>query len=128
MTTNQDILRQHAIDVERARRDAKRVVDREEHPPQPLRCVTIPELFLLPTVDYLIDQLLPQQALAELIGDSESLKSFFAIHLGLVVATQRDDFFGQKVIKHGPVIYIAAEGAGSFQYRVRAWATEHKVD
>jgi hypothetical protein len=32
------------------------------------------------------------------------------------------------VVKHGPVLYVAAEGGGAFQYRIQAWATEHSVD
>jgi hypothetical protein len=114
---------------ERARVRAKRKVAAENTPTlPPLACLTVPELFAQPTTDYLVDELLPEGALAELVGDSESLKSFFAIHLGLAIASRRADFFGLPIIKHGPVIYIAAEGGGAFQYRVRAWATANRVD
>lgn len=115
--------------LERARTRARKLVEAENAPPLPaLVCLTVPQLYALPTTDYLVDGLLPEGALAELVGDSESLKSFFAVHLGLALASKQKKFFGQTIIKHGPVIYIAAEGAGAFQYRVRAWATEHEVD
>jgi hypothetical protein len=115
-------------EIERIKRRARRDVDAEEQPAQPLRYLTVDDLFKQPRIDYLVDQFLPQKALAELVGDSESLKSFFAIDLGLTIATEKGDFFGLRVVKHGPVIYIAAEGANAFQFRVRAWAQEHDVD
>ncbi len=118
-----------AVIAERARRYAKRLVESEEQPAHPpLRALTIQELFDRPTPDYLVDQLLPVGALAELVGDSETLKSFVAIHLGMAIATKQSEFFGLQVVKHGPVLYIATEGAGSFQFRLRAWGTAHNVD
>ena len=122
-------LEEQVLDIERAKARARRIVEAENAPPiPPLVCLTIPELFAQPTTDYLVDGLLPEGALAELVGDSESLKSFFAVHLGLTIATKQKAFFGQTIVKHGPVIYIAAEGAGAFQFRVRAWGIEHDVD
>ena len=117
------------VNRERARRKAKRVVDAEEAPTRaPLQALTLEQLFDRRTPDYLVDQLLPEGALAELVGDSETLKSFFAIDLGLTIAAKQCDFFGLAVVRHGPVLYVAAEGAGSFQFRLRAWGTEHQVD
>jgi hypothetical protein len=121
-------LLEQAIDYERAKRQAKTIVDAEQQPRLPLRELTIRELFDRPTPDYLIDQLLPEGALAELIGDSETLKSFIAIDLGLSIASGQPNVFGQPVVKHGPVLYIVAEGAGAFQFRLRAWGAEHKVN
>lgn len=120
---------QKALVVERARRHAKRTVDAEEQPEHPaLRALTPRELYDRPQPDYIIDQLLPEGALAELVGDSESLKSFFAIHLGLAVAAELSDFFGLDIVRHGAVLYICAEGGGAFQFRLRAWGTAHDVD
>jgi hypothetical protein len=103
--------------------DAAKYASRE-----PLRALTVQELFDRPAPDYIVDKLLPVGALAELVGDSETLKSFIAIHLGMAIASCQPDFFGLPVMKHGPVLYIAAEGAGSFQFRLRAWGTAHGVD
>jgi hypothetical protein len=114
---------------EQLRRKIRRDLDAEERPKhEPLRALTVGELFAEPPPNYLVDQLLPQGALAELVGDSESLKSFWAIDLGLSVAANRDEFFGLRIVKDGPVLYIAAEGGGAFQYRVRAWGHEHGID
>jgi len=49
------------------------------------------------------------------------------IDLGLSIATGCKTFFGKAITKYGPVLYICAEGAGAFQYRIRAWAQQHSV-
>ena len=58
-------------------------------------------------------------------GPSQSGKSFFAIHAGMCIATNRD-FFGAKV-KPGLVIYIAGEGARGVKKRLRAWRQQFCV-
>jgi hypothetical protein len=122
-------LDEQVLDVEWARHKARRTIAAETQGQlPPLVSLSVKELYAQPSSDYLVDGLLPERALAELIGDSESLKSFFAIHLGLSIATKQPHFFAQKIIGHGPVVYIAAEGASAFQYRLRAWATQLQVD
>lgn len=116
------------LKIARADRESRRILDAEEHPLDPIKCLSLAELYQLPPNDYLIDELLPEQALVEMVGDSESLKSFMAIHIGMTIAGTRKDCFGLKVTKHGPVLYIAAEGTGAFQFRTRAWGREHGVD
>jgi hypothetical protein len=112
----------------RAERKARRIMDAEEQRYEPPRLLTVEELFAQPDPDFLIDSLLPEFSLSELVGDSESLKSFLAIHLGLAVATGQKDFFGLQVVKPGAVIYICAEGGGNFKHRVRAWGQEKDID
>jgi hypothetical protein len=127
-STPKKSLHEQAIELEGARRQARRHWDAVERPPyEPLKALTPRELFARPRPEWRIAQLLPDGALAELVGDSESLKSFIAIHMGLAVASGRVDFFNYKV-KQGAVLYIAAEGAGAFQFRLRAWAHHHNVD
>jgi hypothetical protein len=115
--------------IERARRQARRELDAEEAAPHDkLKALTLAELFSRPRPGYLIDQWIPEQSMCELVGPPESLKSFFMCHAGLAIASQQREFFGYQVVKHGPVLYIAAEGGGAFQYRVRAWCHAMKVD
>ena len=51
-----------------------------------------------------------------LFGESETLKSFLAVDIGLHVAAGRE-WCGQPV-KQGPVFYINGEGRGGFNRRV----------
>ena len=131
MTTAQreKTLDEAAIDVERARRNAKRVVDAEEQPPHPpLRALTLDELFQLPPPSYLIDQFIPALGLVQVVGEPGACKTFFMLHASLAIASGQESFFGFPVVQHGPVLYIAAEGASALQFRVRAWCTAHDVD
>jgi hypothetical protein len=121
---------EHETWVEEIKEEARSRARAQRQPPHdPLRALSVPELFALPRTDYLVDQWLPEGALAEFVGDTGTLKSFVAIDLGLTIASDsQSDFHGLPVLKHGPVLYIAAEGAGAFQYRLRAWGAQHKVD
>ena len=131
MTTAQreKTLDESAIEYERARRQAKRVVDAEEQPPHPpLRALTLDELFQLPPPSYLIDQFIPALGLVQVVGEPGACKTFFMLHASLSIASGQTTFFGFPVVQHGPVLYIAAEGASALQFRVRAWCTAHDVD
>ena len=118
-----------ALTQERARRRAKRLVDAEEQPTRdPLRACTIEELLARPRPSYLVDQWIPTGSLCQVVGEPESLKSFFMCHVGLTIASGQKACFGYPVAKSGPVLYIAAEGGGAFQYRILGWCDEHGVD
>jgi hypothetical protein len=132
--TTQDDAERHADRV-RSKAEQKRIdheadliVAAETHPQPPLHCLTLGELFARPPVDYLIDQWFPELSLIEMTGATGTYKSFFAIDAGLSIASGQHTFHGQSVTRRGPVIYVAAEGAGAFQYRIRAWCAEHDVD
>ena len=69
---------------------------------------------------WVIRGLLPQEGIGVLFGEPGSGKSFLA--LDITAAISRDtDWRGQEVTG-GPVVYIAAEGAGGFRKRLRAIA------
>jgi putative DNA primase/helicase len=53
-------------------------------------------------------------------------KSFVALDLALCLATGRP-FTGSYHVKQGPVVFVAAEGAGGMSKRVRAWMKHHGV-
>ncbi len=115
--------------IELARRRAKRRVDAEEQPLRhPLLALTLPELFKQPAPQWVIDQWLPELGLIQIVGAPGTLKTFFMLSAGLSVAAGKKEFFGYRVVRQGAVLYVAAEGAGAFQYRIRAWCHEHRVD
>jgi hypothetical protein len=122
-------LEEHAIDVERARRNATIVCDAEARPPHPpLVALTLAELFERPAPQYLIDQLIPERSLLEVVGAPGTFKTFVMASAGLSIASGQPEFFGYPITKHGPVLAIVAEGAGSYPHRVRVWCDEHGVD
>ena len=73
--------------------------------------------------DFLIDGLIETDCLASVFGDPGHGKSFFAIDMGLCVATGTS-FHGMDV-QRGSVFYIAGEGHNGLSRRTKAWAKHH---
>jgi hypothetical protein len=76
--------------------------------------------------EYLIEGILPVGAEVKLVGGSGVGKSFVAIEMAMAIAAGRL-FLGKFAVKHGPVVYIVAEGAGGFPKRIRAWKVNRDV-
>lgn len=81
------------------------------------------ELRERPPQPYLVKGLLNIASETWLIGAPGSRKSFVALDLAAHVAEGRD-WLGRKV-RQGPVVIIAAEGAGGLGSRIKAWEAEH---
>lgn len=75
---------------------------------------------------WMVRGLLPAVGLAQIFGDSQAGKSFFAIDLTLRVAAGID-WHGLRV-RSGPVVYIAGEGGAGIGKRAAAWSQTHGVD
>jgi hypothetical protein len=69
---------------------------------------------------WLVKSLIPQAELVVMFGASGSGKSFMALDLAAAIATGTA-WRGLRT-KKGTVVYIAAEGAGGFRNRLRAYA------
>lgn len=89
--------------------------------------IDIHSLLLNPiSIQYLIEDLIEDQTLGAIIGESGSGKSFAAISLALSVATEVP-FAGKNVKRTGAVIYFAGEGKQGVPRRINAWAKYHGV-
>lgn len=75
---------------------------------------------------WLVRNLIQREGLGVLFGEPGSGKSFLVLDLSGAIA-QGGDWRGLAVTG-GPVIYIAAEGAGGFRKRLQALALHHGVD
>ncbi len=83
--------------------------------------------FLTPRpVAWAVRGLLPAVGVAQLYGDSQAGKSFFAIDLTLRVAAGMD-WHGLRA-RQGPVVYIAGEGGAGIGKRAAAWSQTHGID
>ncbi|MES2335194.1 MAG: helicase RepA family protein [Pseudomonadota bacterium] len=76
--------------------------------------------------EYLIDDLIETDSLAQIFGEPGAGKSFTAVDVAASVATGRA-FHGRKV-KRGAVAYVAGEGRNGLKRRFRAWGIEHGED
>lgn len=70
--------------------------------------------------DDMVRDVLAPGELAALAGASQAGKTFLAIDLCVAVAGDRATFLGQRVQRHGPVLYFCAEGFKSMKKRIRA--------
>ena len=88
-----------------------------------LRPLTLEELADRPPRKMLVKGLLGVGKMSVWFGEPKCGKSFLVTHLGLAIATS-EAWFGKKVMQ-GPVLYVAAEGAGGFAKRIEAHRQHH---
>ena len=68
--------------------------------------------------DYLIEGWLPRESLTMLFAPSGSGKGFVVSDIAYAISNPEiSDWHGQKVIQHGPVVYVAGEGQRGLRKR-----------
>lgn len=75
--------------------------------------------------EWIVDKLVPQAEIAIMYGGSGAGKSFLALDLSFAVATGYTWF--NECSKKGPVVWIAAEAAGTMRNRSKAYAQARGV-
>lgn len=76
--------------------------------------------------DWLIKGLIERAGVFVVAGEMQTGKSFLTIDLGMKVATGED--FGNRKVKQGLVIYVAAEDRKGVELRVEGYRREHGLD
>lgn len=74
--------------------------------------------------DWLIEGVMENHSMNAIYGASQSTKSFLAIDLAFHLSLGME-WFGYKVMKPVPVIYVAVEGGNGIKRRVKAWRLKH---
>jgi len=95
------------------------------NPPR-LRVLTLKEIAALPPVTWLVNGLIPKQALAMVYGEPGGGKTFTALDIALTVA-HGAQWHGHEVAQ-GQVFYVAGEGVGGFRKRIGAWHQHHEFE
>jgi KaiC/GvpD/RAD55 family RecA-like ATPase len=93
----------------------------------PIRAIPLAELMDLPLPDYTIKPILPRRGLGTIYGASGSGKTFEVIDMVMAPATNRA-WRRKYRVKQCGVVYLVAEGAGSFPTRIKAYCEVNKVD
>ena len=75
--------------------------------------------------EFLVADLIETDGLGLIFGDPGSAKSFLAVDLALCVASGAA--FHGKMVKQGPVLFIAGEGHNGLARRFAAWSKERGV-
>ena len=77
---------------------------------------------------YIINEIVPANDVAMLVGKTSCGKTFLAMSIGLAVARPDvEDWMGQRILAHGPVVHLALEGAG-LPYRLKAYCKHHEIE
>lgn len=84
------------------------------------------ELMRLPQPPYLIDGLVEQNSLSVLYGPPGMGKSFIAMDMAIHIALGRP--WCDRPVRHGQVIYVAAEGYMVMAQRLRAWCKLYECE
>lgn len=77
-------------------------------------------------VEYLVDGLIEEHTTGALIGESRAGKSFVAINLAFSVITGIP-WAGKKIVRTGPIVYLAGEGHCGVPRRFQACQEFHQV-
>jgi len=75
----------------------------------------------LPDPKYLVEGLIIENGLGFFYGPPGCGKSFITIGLALSIAAGLDEWWGHKINKSGPIIYISSEGVSDLKFRIAAW-------
>jgi hypothetical protein len=90
------------------------------------RLMSAEDVLNLPPPEWLVEDVLPADALGVLFGRPGTKKSFLALDLALCVANGLP-FLNDHPTKQGRVIYVAAEGRAGMSIRLEAWMTAFGV-
>jgi hypothetical protein len=74
-------------------------------------------------IDWIVDDLIPEQAVGMIFGASGTFKSFIAIDLCCHMANGME--FIAKETRQAPVLYLASEGGAGIYRRFQAWHKYH---
>lgn len=96
-------------------------------PPMPSRFTVYraDELIALAPTTWLVDDVLPADALGALVGPSGKGKTFLTLDLSCSLATGRRWLGHETHCAGAPVLYIAAEGTAGLRARIAAWTAEY---
>lgn len=95
------------------------IEDAEPSEPR-FRLLTGADLSAMPDIDWLVDDILPALGVAVMYGPPGCGKSFLAFDAACAMA-EGTEWFGYRVAKPVPVVYVALEGEAGYKLRARAW-------
>lgn len=94
-----------------------------------IKILDMEAIMALPDPVWLIQDIFVEDATAFLYGPPGCGKSFIALDLAICLAESSiDEWFGRKINRHGPVVYITNEGVASLKFRIRAIEAKYNID
>jgi hypothetical protein len=84
------------------------------------KLLTGADLEAMPDIEWLVDDVLPEQGVAVMYGPPGCGKSFLAFDMACAIA-EGTDWSGHHVHRPAPVVYVALEGEAGYKLRAKAW-------
>jgi hypothetical protein len=84
------------------------------------RTLSLRDLENLKDPEWIVEGILPADAMVTIYGPPGSTKSFWALHVACSIASGKD-FNNTEKVKKGKVIYCIGEGLRGFKLRIEAW-------
>jgi hypothetical protein len=79
------------------------------------------ELCALPPPVWQVEDFFQEESFVQIFGQSNHTKSLFALDLALHKCSATPNWFGRKILKPGPVVWVNADGGRGLTMRVNAW-------
>ena len=98
-----------------------------EPAPPDLEVLDLAAIRRMPDPQYLIEGLVIDRGFGITFGAPGCGKTFVDLSMALSIAYGLKEWWGRKIHKHGPVIYISSEGSSDMKFRIGAWETENNV-
>ena len=92
-----------------------------KYDPNDLEVLDMQGILTLPDPTWLVEGIMIENALGFIFGAPGCGKSFIALGQALSLASGQPDWWGRKITRNGPVVYISSEGVGDMKFRIRAW-------
>lgn len=84
--------------------------------------LSIDQILALPDPVYLIDNMIMERSLSFLYAAPGMGKTFVALSIALSVATGQKEWWGRKISRKAPVLYVSSEGVADMKLRLQAWS------
>lgn len=90
--------------------------------------LTFQELCSLPPPIWHVEDLFLEETVVQVFGETNHGKSLVVWDLACNTCKGSKEWFGRKIVKHGPVVWINADGGRGLTLRANAWAVAHGAD
>ena len=101
---------------------------RELPPDGVYEVLNVKEIKTLPDPQMLIEGMIIDRGFGLTFGAPGSTKTFFDLDISLSIAAGLPHFWGRKIHKTGPVIYISSEGVSDMKFRIMAWEQKSGIN
>lgn len=88
---------------------------------EPFPMMSVPMIKTMPDPQWLIEGVVIENAFGLIYGAPGCGKTFISLSMALSIAAGLPEWWGHKINKHGPVIYISSEGVSDLKFRIAAW-------